>query len=348
MPVNIRMKRLYERLAAAGINTPFAKSILPGWWDDDMASTDAGYARGLGIISSHLTIDLAQLWDASAPITVGSFGKTNFKKNANVTETEVQWTKSVALSAARFAVQAIRAEFKPLPAATVIRDEILANGRDCVNLEALLGYLWGHGVPVLFVQQRPKGSKVMDGIVATIDGRPVIVLSKKKHRNSLMLFVLAHECGHIVRGHLNDKPILLDTKIDRSNDSDQQEKEANQSALEVLTGSPTLQFVHSDQYIDAESLASMARATASKTQIDPGVIVQNFAYGRVLQGVDKNIMFALANAACTILEGDKNPVGLIDQMFLKHVDLSSIADEHAEFLMNVAVTGDSNAVAAGH
>jgi Zn-dependent peptidase ImmA (M78 family) len=342
------MNRLYERLAAANLDKSFLKkTILPEWWSDEMAVTDAGYARGLGIISSHLGIGLQQLWDDSAQLCVPSFGRTNFKLNANRTESDVSWTKCVALSAARLVVQAIRVDYKPLPKAKKMREEILAAGADYVTLPALLAYLWGHGVPVLFVQKKPAKSKLMDGVVATIDGRPVIVLSKRKSLNSLLLFILAHETGHIVRGHLNDQPVLVDSHIDRSEDKDQQEREANQSALEALTGSPNIQFLHDDKYIDAEALAKIARNTALETQIDPAVIVQNFAWGRIQQGAPKEVMYALATKASTIIEGDKSPVGLIQQVFLKHIDRAELSAEDDEFLMNVTFCGEPDAVAAG-
>jgi Zn-dependent peptidase ImmA (M78 family) len=342
------MTRLYERLASANVDKSFVKkTILPEWWDDEIAATDAGYARGLGIISSHLGIDLQQLWNDSAQLSVPSFGRTNFKLNSNLRESDVSWTKCVALCAARLAVQAVRVDYKPLPKAKEIREEIIAAGADYVSLPALLAYLWGHGVPVLFVQKKPSKSKLMDGVVATVDGRPVIVLSKNKSLNSLMSFLLGHETGHIVRGHLNDRPVLVDSRIDRSEVKDQQEKEANQSALEILTGSPNIQFRHDDQYIDAESLAKMARNTALETKIDPAVIVQNFTWGRIQQGAPKEVMYALATKASTIIEGDKSPVGLIQQTFLKHIDRAALSVEDDEFLMNVTLCGEPDAVATG-
>jgi len=331
------MNQLYARLAKANVDKPFLKkTVLPEWWDDEMASSDAGYARGLGIISSHLGIDLHQLWDDSAPVGVPNFGKTNFKLNANLNESDVRWAKCVALSAAKLAVRAAKVEFCALPSAEEIRREILTK-HAAVDLPRLLEYLWDHGVVVLHVDAKPKGSKKMAGIAAKIEGRPVIILSKNHPFNSLMLFDLAHEVGHHVCGHVDGDAVLVDSSIDRSNDKDPQEKEATKAGMELLTGQPDVQFTHRRQFVTAESLAKMSRATGAELHIDPGVVAQNFAYGRDF--------FPLANAACKIIEGDWNPVGLIEQLLLKHVDFSQIAEEHAEFLMNVAVSEEPDAVA---
>jgi Zn-dependent peptidase ImmA (M78 family) len=333
------MSQLYTRLAAINVDKPFVKNVvLPDWWDDEMAATDAGYARGLGIISQHLGVDLRQLWDDTAPIKYPACGKTNFKLNASLTKADVEWAKSVALSAAKFAARETKQPLRALPSAKSIRDQIIKAGASCVDLPRLLEFLWDHGIPVLHIDAKPKGAKKMAGLAARIEGRPVIVLSKNHPYNSLMLFDLAHELGHILRKHIDGDAVLIDAKIERDGQTDPQEVEANEAALEVLTGRTTLQFTHRNRYVKGEALAKMAVATGKTENIDPGVVAQNFAFGRDF--------FAVAGAACKIIEGDKSPVRLIEQMLLNNVDFANLADEDAEFLMKVAVTGEPNAVAA--
>lgn len=52
---NNRMKPVLDRLSKAGFKPSYVrKVVLPEWWDDEIAQTEAGYAEGLGILARHL------------------------------------------------------------------------------------------------------------------------------------------------------------------------------------------------------------------------------------------------------------------------------------------------------
>lgn len=337
-----RMKQLYDRFVQVDLDPKYVASVaLPDWWDDKIAETDAGYGRALGLISSHLNIDLRLLWDSSAPLTCPSFGKTNFKKHSGVTEKEVEWSKCIALSAAKIALKVIDRDLVPLPAdGRAIRDSILAQSKTWVDLPSLLDFLWAHGIPVLHVSNFPKGSKKMAALAARIDGRPVIVLAKKHSYSSLVVFDLSHETGHILCKHIDTNNVLVDSKINRvDEETDPEEQAANRMAVEILTGKPDLQYVHGRQKVTAQALARMALATGQKHGVDPGVVAQNFAHGRQF--------FALANAACNLLDDQSDPVGLVRKKMLEHLHLDQLADEDTEFLLRVTGCGVANALPVG-
>ena len=337
-----RMRQLYDRLARANLDRKYVASIaLPHWWDDSLAETDAGYGRALGLIASHLNIELASLWDDDVPLTCPDFGKTNFKKHARVTEDDVAWPKCIALSAAKLALQAIDRDSVHLPSeGRLIREAILQQGKNWVDLPSLLDYLWRHGIPVLHVVEFPGGAKKMAALAARIDGRPVIVLSKNHPYSSLVAFDLSHEVGHILCKHIDTDKVLIDSKINRVQDeTDPEEQAANRVAVEILTGRPDLQFVHGRQNVTARALARMALTTGQKHGVEPGVVAQNFGHGRRF--------FPLANGACNIL-GDKNqPVELVRKKMLEHLRLDQLADEDAEFMLRVTGCGVGDALPVG-
>jgi hypothetical protein len=39
---NPQMKRLYSKLKTVGYNPKYINSLLPDWWDDEIAETPAG------------------------------------------------------------------------------------------------------------------------------------------------------------------------------------------------------------------------------------------------------------------------------------------------------------------
>jgi len=321
------MQRLYRRLRDAGLEPSYiAENALPEWWEDSLAETEAGYARAIGLIAAHTNINLDDLWNDNANITCPYIGHTNFKKSRGVTEADVQWPKCIALSAARLALDCMKKHGRTLPTkGSEIRKEIMSSGRSCVDLPSLLDFLWNCGIPVLHVSNFPAHTKKMAGLAARIDGKPVVVVCKNHPYSSLVLFDIAHEVGHILKGHV-DTAVLVDSSI-AANDKDPQEVEANACAMRILAGK-NVQFEHPSTYVTKEKLAAMARSTGKREGIDAGVVAQNFAHGRGIYG--------LANGACAIIEPNAQPLRIIREKMLANLDLGALSDDDAEFLTRVA------------
>jgi hypothetical protein len=337
------MRRLYQRLEQAKLDSKYVSKVaLPEWWDDSIAESEAGYARALGFLATYLGIDLKTLWNDSAPLGCMDFGKTNFKKSQGVSEADVQWPKCVALSAARIALQAMNSDFMDLPTTGAeVRDEILRLGKSWVDLESLLDFLWARGVPVLHVSEFPSHAKKMQGLAAKVDGRPVIVISKKHPFSALVLFDIAHELGHILCKHVDQNSIVLDSAIDRVSDTnnDPEETAANNSAVETLTGMPDRRFTASVSYVNARALAVMATHAGREHRVDPGVVAQNFGHGRQ--------SYALSNGACKIIEPDAKPIDLVRSKMVSNLNLDELSLEDGEFLFRVTGAGAVNGIALG-
>ncbi|MFO0954369.1 MAG: ImmA/IrrE family metallo-endopeptidase [Isosphaeraceae bacterium] len=324
------MADLYRRLRAVGLTKRYVRrTILPDWWDDQIAENPAGFAEGLIFLSRHLGLDLSTLRDPQSPVAFRNFGVCKFKKSSNATENELALARAMATRAAQLASAAMADPALPLPTSgSQIRGEILGQGEPWVSLSNLAEYCWSVGIPVIHLSSFPK-AKRPDGLAARVQGRPVIVLCKQARYSAWLLFILAHELGHIALGHVTDDGVLLDESMDRNVD-DLEEDAANQFAIELLTGDPRICYRTSGRWPNALQLASAARETGKERGVDPGHIVLNYAH---TMGKD---FFPVANAALAELEPKKDAMKIVRQQMAAHLDWSSLPEDSSEFLMRVS------------
>lgn len=332
MPVNSTnpMADLYRRLGAVGLTKQMVRRyILPDWWDDQVAEKPAGYAEGISFISRHLGLDLASLRDRDRPIAYREAGICKFKKSKNATEDQLQMARSLATRVAHLVNAATLESYGPLPSsAAQMRQEILGQGHPWVNLSNLVDYCWSVGVPVVHLTSFLK-SKRPDGLAVRVRGRPIVVLCKKAQATAWLLFILAHELGHIALGHIPEDGALVDENVD-TNEPDAEEDDANAFAIELLTGDRECSFHTTGRWPRAERLAKRAWEMGKELKIDPGHIVLNFAHTM------GNEFFPVANAALSLLEPKKEALGIVRQRMAEHLDWSSLPEDSSEFLMRVS------------
>jgi len=230
------MADLYRRLRAVGLTKPYVRNmILPDWWEDQVAENPAGYAEGLTLLSRHLGLDIATLRDPARPVAFRNFGVCKFKKSQNATEDDLALARAMATRAAQLVNAAVtEPALPPPPSAAQIRREILGQGESWISLNNLTDYCWSLGIPVIHLSSFPD-AKRPDGLSVRVGGRPVIVLCKKDTYTAWMLFILAHELGHIALGHIEEDGVLVDESM-KHNVQDQEEAAANAFAIELLTG----------------------------------------------------------------------------------------------------------------
>jgi hypothetical protein len=331
MPVDSTnpMADLYRRLGAVGLTKPMVhRYILPDWWNDQVAKNPAGYAEGISFISRHLGLDLASLRDSGRLITYRESGICKFKKSKNATEDQLQMARSLATRVAHLVNAATPESCAPLPAsATQMRQEILGQGHPWVSLRNLVDYCWSLGVPVVHLTSFLK-SKRPDGLAVRVRGRPIVVLCKKVRATAWLLFILAHELGHIALGHIPEDGALVDENVN-TNEPDTEEDEANSFAIELLTGTKDCSFHSASRWPNAQRLAKRALEIGRELKIDPGHVVLNYAH---TMGGE---FFPVANAALSLLEPKKEALGIVRQKLAEHLDWSSLPEDSSEFLMRV-------------
>ena len=323
------MMALRRRLQEAGINPKYLNErILPSWWSDEAARNPAGLAEVYGYLYSRVGIELDSLRNPDVPIR---FKRQSVKhKHTKTTQTSaLAVAETLAIQAAGVALRGIATPFRNVPASPGALRTAITRGNDrAVDFESLLEESWRAGIPVIHLGNFPSKARKMEGLAAMIKGRPAVVLSKNATGPSWQAFILAHELGHIFSGHLRGIDGLADYQL-VTVPGDAAEQEADLFALELLTGSPGLTF-SSPYLLKAPLLAAEAQRLGARLNIDPGVIVLNYA--RTKDGA-----WPLANAALKHLESGNSAIEAIHRKMVAELDRDAIGDESFEWLL--AITG---------
>jgi Zn-dependent peptidase ImmA (M78 family) len=317
---------VYDRLDKAGIKRNYVrKVILPEWWNDEVAQTKTGFLQGVGIIARHLGLELMPL-HKNGKVEFQTQKAVNFKKTPGVSEAELSLAQNIATQALWLTCFQTQKPFDGIPnSPAAIRQEILKSGNEAVNLKNLLEYCWSKGVVVLHVSNFPVGVKKMEGLATLHNGRPGIVLCKNLQSSSWMVFLLAHELGHIACGHVKKQGVLVDEKIDPES-QDAEEKEANRFAIELLTGNPDMRFT-APYRLTAEQLAEAAKSVGRRVQVDPGVVALNYAWQKKF--------YALANDALKQIEPPSSAVDEVHRQMQSGLQWDDIPESNREYIEKV-------------
>ncbi len=331
------MTHLYSRLSEIGYPKKYVRDVvLPSWWDDQAAEAPAGFTEALLIIARRLGLDYASLRSGEGAVLHAARPLVKFKTATRGTSPEeCSATAALAIQAARFAALGAPApSMAPLKNAAEIR-EYIKNDRPCVDLEGLLDYCWSAGIVVMHISRLPPKAKKLHGLAVNANGRHVAVVFDGRSASAYLLFVLAHELGHINLGHVGDGSALVDNVISATGlddtSGDDEEVDANRFALELITGQPDYRVRAADRWPNAATLASEAQRIGREKGIDPGHIVLNYAHTM------GSGFFAVANAALKHLDPASDAIGLVRRKFAEQLDWSELPSDAAEFVAHVTL-----------
>lgn len=294
--------------------------MLPTWWEDEVATDPAGLQQAQIYLARAFNFELRSLAEeGQSPRFRASTRK--YKLSKQMTEENVSASANYATGIARVALSAIEEGQTPVPSdPAVLRAEILRR-HDCVSLFALLEWCRDAGIPVLHIHEVP--GKKMTGLVVRDKGRFAIVLSKRGHPAHL-LFHLAHEVGHIARGHLQEDGFVADEKIDSAS-SDGDEQEADQYGVCLLNGA-NLRYGAKDgrQALNAEVLHLSAVSLGKKNKVDAGHIIANYGFNQ-----DR---YPVAALALKRLGGASQGGPVINEVFFASLSRDHVSDDQLELL----------------
>ena len=324
------MKTLYDRLANVGLDSKFLLArVLPDWWDDQIAQNPSGYAQAITLLSRNLGIELKSLQSSTSQIVWKELGRAKFKRSERVTDEQLLWASRLSIRAAHLACAAYGTGVIQIPqSASEIRQRILGKGASAVTLDALLDYCWDSGIPVLHISQFPKKTRKMDGLSIHLHGRPVIIISRAVKYSAWLLFILAHELGHIALNHLDNFEFLVDEKIAKES-PDGEEKVATDFAVELLTGKSRRRYA-AQRRISATTLADAAMEEYHRCKVDPGVVALNYAWGQGFMPVGM--------AALRLIEPNARAIDTIREKMLIRLNWELLPEESGEFLRRVTDT----------
>lgn len=319
------MSHLYEKVKSAGFTLPYIKKLLPDWWDDALANSPSGKQFASLFLSKRFSICYDSFKDDSAQVMFNLGGNHKYKHRVNASESDLNVATAIAYSAARVAAENFKIPYNDTVNLDwhVVRDNILKSN-PWVSLPLLIEFCHSIGIPVVFIKNFPPKCKKMAGVALQISGRPVIVLTQAQ-KYGYMLFDLAHELGHIAKGHLNESNgcVFVDRKID-SQATDELEAEANRYAFGILSGKETLR-ISSDYNLKARQLADAARLYGSENHTDPTHVALNYAYMKGHWGV-------ATDALKTICSNEPTDQNVAIKYLMESIDCDAINDDDLELI----------------
>lgn len=273
------MKHLYSKLKTVGYNPSYIKSLLPDWWDDEIADNPAGLQQASLILGQTFGIRAESLWSEEAEPTLNLPQGICFKRRENIIVDDLNVACAVARSLARVVLKAfpVKAKTDFYLDAGELRKQLLI-GKKWLSFSDVLTHCLNIGIPVIHLQHLPRQAKKMEGMAFEQNGQPVIVLTQN-NAHGYCLFDLAHELGHITLGHVTSERTIVDQKIDAEAD-DEDEQAANRFALELLTGDSECSIVPVGRNLNANELAKSAIHYGEKHQVDPLHIILNYGHSK--------------------------------------------------------------------
>lgn len=318
-------KGLCQSLSELGFKRSYLNgTILPSWWEPEVVKTRNGFLETAMLIHRRSGLPLEPLFSGRAEAAAVQPG-VRFKKSKGVSEDTVRTAhviaKQVAMAVAANMQLPIPSDF---PSAADLHIQLKNRGHQpWVTLEDLLEYCWGLGIPVIHTSRFPTGTRKPDGMaVRSQDGRPVIVLCKESQRPAWMVFILAHELGHIALGHVPKGGAVVDGNLEATS-GEEEERQANDFASVLLTGKPDL-GLSSHSPMQAGILATAAQQFARRYRVSPGVAALNWGFNTG--------HWPVANGAVKILEGKQDALEIIQCSTTRGIDWASLSEDTAEWL----------------
>lgn len=315
------MPTLYKRLSKIGLPQKFIQEkALPEWWDSELESDPVAVLEVAGRIAKRLGLDMASVLDPDALITFKQVSSPKFKKMQNTEENRLIVAQGLATRVAEMVAYACKATFTGIDTDTSKIREFILKNKPWIDLDVILQFCWSIGLPVVHFCEFPTKTIKMDGMAAVINGHPAIVVSSNRKYSAHLLFIIAHEIGHIACGHVKDG-VLIDEQITKEF-QDKEENEANAFAIDLLLG-------EKDKYIwgkqsDSIHLVRTVRQLATKDRVDPGVLALNYAW--------QTGEWDIGVGALKILEPVANASVKVNKYLEKELDWERLDSDSEEYL----------------
>lgn len=165
------MRDLGVRLADKAFDWSFVRSfVLPEWWEDELADTEANRALAEGYISKQLGFNMKELRDRHQSPSAPKMPDVRFKRYKNQVDDRVRAAALVDLQGASMVTRAVD-ERLPTYSGPIATKEIRATilrGSTYVDPASLLGFRWKTGIAILQLAHTPAKSKRFDGMAASV------------------------------------------------------------------------------------------------------------------------------------------------------------------------------------
>jgi hypothetical protein len=316
------MSILYSRLAKAGLPHSFIREFgLPSWWNEEFEQDPSALITAAGYLTKRLGLNLASLLELERDIEFNLKLKPKLKCKNKTDFKKIRAAQAMAIRAAEMVAHAYRLSPINLPRETTqIREHILSQNK-FVKLDSLLAFCLSCGIPVFHFSSFPPGTQRMDGIAVEIDGRPVIAVTSNRKSTSWLLFIVAHELGHIINKHLKINPLIIDTKA-MSDNEEPMEIEANEFAQKLILGELFAYPWSKD--MNFSKLRDWIKTLSLEKRVEPGALVWNYAW--------KTGNWGLATAVVQSLEDESDIQNYVNSRLKSYLELEKLDEDSQEYL----------------
>lgn len=333
----ITAKTAFSSLKAAGYPRAYVEKLLPEWWDKSLLKTSSGALQFAVILKQRLGLDVSFADDGNLEIrSAPCFARFKFRRNTQ--ESELNLAANLGIAMAKLALFATKTSYDLLPSDPIaVRDAVVTmTGRNHVDFAGLLDLCWAHGIPVLFLKDLPKSCKRLTGMAVSVAGRPAIVLGFNHAQHSRQLFVLAHELGHVLCGHVRNDDVLIDEDLDGITETmeaskvirkDSEEKQADDFALRLIRNGQKDLLTSIPRTRSATVLAANALAAGRDLGVDPGHLLLTYAM--------EHNDWMLANMALKYGRPQPPAVEVVKQRLMDNLAMDALSDENLEYLLSI-------------
>ncbi|MFT5756639.1 MAG: Zn-dependent peptidase ImmA (M78 family) [Alteromonadaceae bacterium] len=324
----ISKSNLYKKLKSIGLNQGLINKTLPKWWENDVLKTNAGILEFCLVVKSRLglDVDIAESGDISF---IPKVKNIEFKKRANVEFEKLAPSSFLAQGITSTLVNILKLNDVAPPNIAKLWEEI--KQLEDLNLDAVIQLFWQFGLPVIYVEKLAPNISKPAGMVIKNGDYYCILLGHGQKSPGAQLFVLLHEFGHIVSGHLENKDIVVDVSMIELSGTllaeyDEQETEADNISLSLLRREQDIQ----EFFSKIPSRPSPARLAAIAMQFGKplGISVSHLALS---YGKETNDWVATYNAL-KFIERKVVAQDLIKQEFCKYINTVHVRADDLSFL----------------
>lgn len=323
----IALPDIITQLKALGLSKSFIENVaFPSWWRDAFEADQEAVSRLLKSLAKRLVLEVSVSQALNLSLSFAPIPARKFKLQKKQGNPEL--FGYLARCVASAVLEAVSLPYRSIPRNPLAIRELILQSSSCVSLESLLDFCWSSGIPViqfdlfsLFGKGSSRPTK-SDGLVVMSNSRPVVVLGSSRKHSAWLLFIVAHELGHIAHGHLQEG-ILSDESF-KDGVNDEEEDAANQFATQLLFGDISPQWAHN---LNQQRLLTKARCLGQEHSLDPGALILNYGW--------QTGNWGCAVAALNLLEPDANAPAQINTYYQRY--LVSTDEESRDYLEQIKI-----------
>jgi len=318
---------LIGKLRQAGISRAVIDAAWPSWWTEEASKSPSGRAELRFALARRLGLEARPLLGERVEFTWND--EARFKHLSTEGATERALLTSYGLSIGQLLIRATpKRELPALEEVLRLRAAILQNFQ-FVDLGSIISVCWAVGIPVVHLRVFPLEAKSMHAMVVSLEGRYAILLGRDSIYPAPIAFTLAHELGHIALKHLAGVPAIVDLEDSATAQTvDQEEQEADEYALALLTGSANPNITTNIDRFTSRALANAVLEAAPRYRVEPGTLALCLAHRRDV--------WPTAMAALRQIYTEEKPAWReVNAIAAGELDWMEIEGEGADYLRNV-------------